>query len=94
MCIQDLLQSHQPDVLILTETKASPRNIKRTMHNLSRKGYWQFHSTTSEAPQAGVSILVHEKFCHLGMVQEIPHHGHLKGYIKTIQISHPSSTPL
>jgi exonuclease III len=93
---QEVLAQHQPDILILTETKASKRNIKRIQAQLGGKGYWQHHSiVTHQDPRAGVAILVHQKFGHLGWVQEISYPDNLKGYIATIQISHESyTTPL
>ena len=92
--VLQLLQEHRPDITILTETKVNRQSLRRVKHHLCRQGYWQFHSTTQEDPRAGVAILVHQQFCHMGLVEEVRHPDHLQGYIQTITISHELSTPL
>ena len=92
--VLQLLQDHRPDVLILTETKVSKQSLRYVKYHLCRQGYWQFHSTTQEDPRAGVAILVHQQFCHMGLVEEVRPPEHLQGYIQTITISHELSTPL
>ena len=92
--VLQLIQDHNPAILILTETKVSRQSLRHVKYHLCRQGYWQFHSATQEDPRAGVAILVHQQFCHLGMVEEVKHPEHLRGYIQTITISHELSTPL
>ena len=95
--ILELLHKHKPEVLIITETKATKTSRKSISKGLGGQGYYQYYSSknnSEDEPQAGVLILLHKKFPDLGMVVPITTPDSLQGYIKAVQIRVPSSTPL
>lgn len=92
--VLDVLQDHQPDVLVLTETKLTRRSCSHACRSLSGQGYVQRHSACKYNPSAGVSVLVKKSFADLGNIDTIEVPGDLGGYIKAVQLRLEISTPL
>ena len=89
-----VLQDHQPDVLVLTETKLTRKACSQACKYLSGHGYVQRHSACQYNPRAGVTLLINKSFADLGTVETIDIPGDLGGYIKAVQLRMEVSTPL
>jgi exonuclease III len=92
--VLDVLQDHQPDVLVLTETKLTRKSCGQACRSLSGHGYVQRHSACKYNPRAGVSLLINKSFADLGSIETIEIPGDLGGYIKAVQLCLEVSTPL
>ena len=92
--VLDVLQDHQPDVLVLTETKLTRKACSQACKYLSGHGYVQRHSACQYNPRAGVTLLINKSFADLGTVETIDIPGDLGGYIKAVQLRMEVSTPL
>ena len=58
--IQTILREHQPDILIVTETKLTKKGRSRISQQLAGQGYRQRHSVRYQLkPQAGVHYSTH-----------------------------------
>lgn len=88
------LTTHKPDVMVLTETKLTRKARSRMCSLLAGHGYRQRHSNLPDCPAAGVTILIHQTFDELGLIENLPMPDDLAGYLKAIQIRLPGSTPL
>ena len=82
--------------MIVTETKMLRHNKRALWKNLRGYGYRQYHSMLTEAndPQAGVLIMVQNKYSDIGTITPLPTPNHLQGYLQALQIRLPTSTPL
>ena len=69
--VLDVLQDHQPDVLVLTETKLTRKACSQACKYLSGHGYVQRHSACQYNPRAGVTLLINKSFADLGTVETI-----------------------
>ena len=93
--IQTILREHQPDILIVTETKLTKKGRSRISQQLAGQGYRQRHSVRYQLkPQAGVTLLIKKSFDELGDISDISTPDHLTGYMRGVQISLPGCTPL
>ena len=92
--VLDVLQDHQPDVLVLTETKLTRKACSQACKHLSGHGYVQRHSACQYNPRAGVTLLINKSSADLGTVETIDIPGDLGGYIKAVQLRMEVSTPL
>ena len=92
--VLDVLQDHQPDVLVLTEAKLTRKACSQACKYLSGHGYVQRHSACQYNPRAGVTLLINTSFADLGTVETIDIPGDLGGYIKAVQLRMEVSTPL
>ena len=93
----EMIHQHKPDILIVTELKATRNSKKSLSKQLGGNGYYQYYSnreSKDDEPQAGVLIMVQKKFPNLGAIVPLATPEPLQGYIQALQISLPSSTPL
>ena len=92
--VLDVLQNHQPDVLVLTETKLTGKSCSQACRSLGGQGYVQRHSACRYNPRAGVSLLINKNFADLGNIETVEIPGDLGGYIKAVQLRMEVSIPL
>ena len=94
--VANVVNEHEVDVIVLTETKTSRRTVAQTRNQLRNlcPEHRQYYSMVKGSTSAGVTVMVHRKFADMGLVEVKPTHPALDGYIRRLEISMPASTPV